>query len=254
MAGPADSVIRGFGGRGNLPPLRLRRHTGPLDSYESSVADMLRMVDQLGLVERGDRVLDIGCGPGSMVEGLLERIDREGSYMGFDVHRPSIEWCQRRYRADPRCRFEVARLASTYATSRGGPAVESYYFPIDDGECGLVLAKSVFTHLEPGEARRYLTEIRRALRPGRAAIVTTFLFEPGSRTATGHSQVFRRADAAGRLRRRSRLAPQAAVAYEKSYFYELVEQAGLRVQWLSAGFFPGESDRLTGQDVLLLGH
>jgi SAM-dependent methyltransferase len=214
---------------------------------------MLRLIDQLGLVKGGDRVLDVGCGPGSMVEGLLDRAGREGSYVGFDVHRPSIEWCRRLYGGDPRCRFEVARIASPYATPGGGP-VESYSFPVDDGRSDFVLAKSVYTHLEPGETSRYLAETRRALRPGRAAIVTAFLFESGSRTATGGSRIFRRADETGRLRRRSRLAPQAAVAYEKNYFYELIEQAGLRVQWLSRGFFPGETDRLTGQDVLLLGH
>jgi SAM-dependent methyltransferase len=248
VAGPADSVVRALTGRRNLPPLWLRRHTGPVSHYETAAADMFRLIDQLDLVNKGDRVLDIGCGPGSMVRGLLDRAGREGSYVGFDVHRPSIDWCQRLHREDARCRFELARLASPYASPGGGP-VENYSFPVDDGESDFVLAKSVFTHLEPGEAKRYLAETRRALRPGRAAIVTAFLFESGSRTG-----VFRCADETDRMRRRSRLQPRAAIAYEKDYFYELAEQAGLRVQWLCAGFFPGETDRLTGQDILLLGH
>jgi len=214
---------------------------------------MFLLIDQLGLVKRGDRLLDVGCGPGAMVSGLLDRAGREGSYVGFDVHRPSIDWCRRQYREDARCRFELARLASPYAIPGGGP-VESYSFPVDDSESDFVLAKSVFTHLEPDEAKRYLAETRRALRPGRAAIVTAFLFESRSRTGAGRSRAFRCADQTGRLRWRSRLRPRAAVAYEKGYFCELAEQAGLRVQWLCAGFFPGESDRPTGQDVLLLGH
>jgi len=214
---------------------------------------MLLLIDQLGLVKPGDRLLDIGCGPGAMVSGLLDRAGREGSYVGFDVHGPSIDWCRRLHREEARCRFELARLASPYATSGGGP-VENYSFPVDDGESDFVLAKSVFTHLEPGEAKRYLAETRRVLRPGRAAIVTAFLFESGSRTDAGRSRVFRCTDETGRMRWRSRLQPRAAIAYEKDYFYELAEQAGLRVQWLCAGFFPGETNRLTGQDILLLGH
>ena len=86
---------------------------------------MFRLIDQLGLVKRGDRLLDIGCGPGAMVSGLLHRAGRAGSYVGFDVHRPSIEWCRRLYREDARCRFELARLASPYATPGGGP-VKNY--------------------------------------------------------------------------------------------------------------------------------
>jgi hypothetical protein len=32
----------------------------------------------------------------------------------------------------------------------------------------------------------------------------------------------------------------------------MVSGSGLRVQWMSAGYYPG-ADRLTGQDILLLG-
>jgi SAM-dependent methyltransferase len=214
---------------------------------------MLHLIDQLALVRPGDRLLDIGCGPGAMVVGLLARTGTAGSYVGFDVHRPSVEWCRRRYGADPRCRFELARLASPYARKNGRP-VEEYAFPIDKGQADFVLAKSVFTHLLPAEAEHYLSEIHRALRLGAPAVVTAFLFAPDSRTGTGHSRFFRGADPTGRVRSRSRLRPQAAVAYERDYFFELVTNAGLRVQWLSPGFFPGDGDCLSGQDVLLLGH
>lgn len=188
-----------------------------------------------------------------MVPGLLERAGKEGSYVGFDVHGPSIDWCRRRYGRDPRCRFELARVASPYATLNGGPA-ELYSFPIPDGEADFVLAKSVFTHLLLTESRRYLEEIRRTLRPGRPAMLTAFLFTPDSRTGAGRSRFFACADATGRARWRSPLRPQSAVAYERDFFFALVREAGLRVQLLSAGFFPGDAESLAGQDVVFLGH
>jgi SAM-dependent methyltransferase len=214
---------------------------------------MLRTIDDLALVRSGDRVLDVGCGPGAMVPALLERVGPSGTYVGFDVHGPSIAWCRQRFAADSRCWFKLARVASPYSPSGGIPA-EEYAFPVDDGRADFVLAKSVFTHLLPAEADRYLCETRRALFPGRAAIVTAFLFERGSRTDSGASRLFRSADSTGRVRWRSRLRPHSAVAYERDDFFKRIERAGLRVQWLSPGYFPGDSATPTGQDVLILGH
>jgi SAM-dependent methyltransferase len=188
-----------------------------------------------------------------MVDGLLARVGPSGSYLGFDVHGPSIRFCRRRYGADGRCRFEAAGIASPYSTGNGGP-IEEYSFPFESGQADFVLAKSVFTHLMPTEAARYLSEIQRVLRPGRPAVVTIFLFAWGSRTDRGGSRFFRSSDTAGRVRWRSRLRPSSAVAYERGYFYAMVGDAGLRVQYLSSGFFPGDTESLSGQDVVILGH
>lgn len=214
---------------------------------------MVRTIDDFALVHPGDRVLDLGCGPGAMVLPLLHRIGPSGSYVGIDVHGPSIAWCRQRFGGDSRCWFELARVASPYS-QRGGIPAEEYTFPVADGQADFVLAKSVFTHLLPAEADRYLCEIRRALCPGRPAIVTAFLFERGSRTDSGDSRLFRSADPTGRVRWRSQLRPHSAVAYERDDFFKRIEQAGLRVQWLSPGYFPGDASTPTGQDVLILGH
>jgi hypothetical protein len=119
-----------------------------------------------------------------------------------------------------------------------------------DGGAGLILAKSVFTHLFEEEARHYLGEIRRTLNPGRPAIVTAFLFDRASDEFAKVTLAFPFGD--GRVRWRSRLRPTSAVAHERSHFFEMASGSGLRVQWMSAGYFPGAA-RLKGQDILLLG-
>jgi SAM-dependent methyltransferase len=245
--------MRVFGGRTDRPPLRLRRHTGALGGYESAVRDTLRIIDDLHLVPPGGCILDIGCGPGAMTQGLLDRVGAEGSYVGFDVHRPSVDWCRRRWHGDPRCRFELAQLESPYATQPGRP-VDRYVFPLPDGAADFVLAKSVFTHLLPAEAERYLCEIGRTLRRGHPALLTALLFGPGSRTAIGRSRLFQGGEESGLVRWRSDLRPQSAVAYERGYFEEFVRRAGLTVQWLSTGFFPGDAESLAAQEVLVIGH
>lgn len=252
LAGPADFLWRLSRGRGQLPPLWLRRHAGPVRSFERAAAGMAGLLDEFGLLRETDTVLDAGCGAGAMVPELVRRLSPAGRYVGFDVHAPSIRWCRRRYAGDPRLRFEIAKIASAYGSPRGDPA-SRFRFPASDAEADLVLAKSLFTHLERPEAGHYLSEIRRVLRPGRAALVTTFLFDEADPAMDRVRREFPFEDPRGRLRYKSRLRPTAAVAYRRTDFYGMVEEAGLRVQWMVPGFFPGSSP-LTGQDTLLLGH
>ncbi len=50
-------------------------------------------------------------------------------------------------------------------------------FPVGDSEFSLVIAWSVFTHLREDQARRYLAEVARVLRPGGVCASTWFLFD-----------------------------------------------------------------------------
>ena len=248
LASPFDRVWLRATGRRHLPPLWLRRHTGALSAFESAARETAAFLDRLDLLRDARLVLDVGCGAGAMVEKLAGRLPEAGRYVGFDVHAPSIRWCRRRWVGDARLSFELAPVASPYGFAAGAPA-SSYRFPVEDGSADLVLAKSVFTHLLAPDARHYLSETRRVLRPGRAAVVTAFLFEEN---APGVGDAFPFAAAEG-ARLKSRARPTAAVAWEKSLFVEMIESAGLHLQWLSQGYYPGR-ERLTAQDVLLLGH
>jgi len=249
LASPFDAIARRLAGKPVLPPLWLRRHAGPLASFESSAREMGAFIDRLGVLAETDDVLDIGCGPGAMVPEIGRRLGPGRRYVGFDVHEPSIRWCRKNFANDPRLRFELAAVVSAYRSRSGVPAA-TYRFPIEDAGAGLILAKSVFTHLFEAEASHYLCEIRRTLNPGRTAIVTAFLFDREGSEIPSVERAFPLGD--GRIRWRSRLRPSSSVAYERSRFFEMVGESGLRVQWMSAGYFPG-SDRLTGQDILLLG-
>jgi SAM-dependent methyltransferase len=252
LASPADALARRIAGKASLPPLWLRRHTGEVARFESAARDTAALLDSLRLVEPGHLVLDVGCGVGAMAPEFARRLGPRGRYVGFDVHAPSIRWCRRRFADDPRLAFEDARVASPYGQA-DGPAATTYRFPVEDGAADLILAKSVFTHLLPDDAAHYLREIRRAIRPGRTAVVTAFLFDPAAPELAGVRRAFPWENRGGLVRWRVRARPTAAVAYAKPYFETLLAGAGLRLAWMSPGWFPG-SDRLTGQDSLLVGH
>jgi len=174
-------------------------------------------------------------------------------YLGFDVNRAAIGWARKAFAGDPRIRFELAEIDSPFGEKSARNA-EDYRFPVEDGQADLVLAKSVFTHLLESEARHYLCEIRRALKPGRAAVVTALLFAPESRTGLGLSPAFPFGDAEGNIRWRWKARPESAIAYERDFFLRMITDAGLRLQWLCQGFFPGDAPSISGQDILLLVH
>lgn len=62
-----------------------------------------RVLERLKEVEGGD-VLDVGCGPGPMVESLIEKGMR---YHGVDISQGMIAECRRRFSSLAEARFEV---------------------------------------------------------------------------------------------------------------------------------------------------
>src|ERR1700688_4464263 len=107
---PVDWVRRHLtqGGEGPTPPLWIRRHSGPIWALERAAAEVAATITGLGLIRADDRVLDIGCGSGSMALAFSRVLGPEGRYIGFDVHGPSIRWCRRHFTRDSRFRFDLA--------------------------------------------------------------------------------------------------------------------------------------------------
>jgi len=238
---PLERALGARGGPGGapLPPLWLRRHAGPVRAFRPSAEQALALLDRLGLVRPGLRVLDFGCGPGSLVPLLSGRLGPDGAYFGLDLHAASIHWCREAFAGDPRLRFE--RLEP--AASRPWPAAADAW--------DLVLAKSVFTHLLEEEARAALAEIRRALAPGGRAVVTAFLFD-GATFAGRPLPWFPCPDAHAEVRWRRAARPTAAVAWARESFAALAGASGLEEERFVAGFHPGGAAPPAGQDTLVL--
>jgi SAM-dependent methyltransferase len=97
----------------------------------------------------GDRVLEIGCGPGSIVRYLPEV-----EYSGFDLSSRYIELARKRY---PRARFTCERVSRFSATEMGA--------------FDLVLALGIVHHLDDIEARRLFQIAYDALHPA-AKLIT----------------------------------------------------------------------------------
>jgi SAM-dependent methyltransferase len=121
-------------------------------------------------------VLDFGCGCGRVARQLIQQRRRPGRYLGVDLHRGMIAWCQRELapRA-PGFRFEYHDIHSPGLNPDGEHRVLP--LPAADGEFSLVNAISVFTHCLQDQAEFYLGEAARVLRADGFLHATWFLFD-----------------------------------------------------------------------------
>ena len=242
-------------GKADLPPLHLRRYVGPLRSFAASGAEFMGHLRKLAELRPDERVLDIGCGCGQMALHLETYLNEKGSYVGVDIHGPSIGWCRKRI-GSRRSNFEFAHVdvRNLAFNPSARHDAESYEFRYDSCSFDLILLKSVFTHMRPAEVDNYLREVARLLKVSGRCLATFFLLneEQAMLGREGKNALpFRYGE--GVWRYRYEHSPESAVAYDESYVLTLLEKHGLVLKApISYGHWSGRTDGLSFQDILLL--
>jgi SAM-dependent methyltransferase len=154
-------------------------------------------------------VLDIGCGCGKMARMLVYHPYIE-QYIGFDVIRENVEWCEQTIVPLSTSRFEFHYLnvfSSAYNTA-GEIKGTDVVFPVLDRTVDFAFAGSVFTHLLQEDAEHYLREVRRALAPDGIFLPSIHTDpSPGSRYSGKENRI----------------------DVDSDYFVELAQAAGLRL-------------------------
>ena len=116
-------------------------------------------------VTLGERVLDIGCGPGVFAVPLAEAVWRSGYVFAADLQPEMVEACERRVQAHGLANVAVGRS-------------EENSIPLPPASVDLVFASHLLHELE--DPRAFLSEVRRVLRPtGRLAAVEWEKVETG---------------------------------------------------------------------------
>jgi SAM-dependent methyltransferase len=143
-----------------LPPEELRLHVGMNTTAANFQAQGInssgRVLEVFG--ERPDGpVLDWGCGSGRTWRWLAAHPGWREHYRGCDVDREAIEWLGGAGEVRPR--VEVCGDLPP--------------LPYRDGELAGAFAFSVLTHIHPDRHRVWYEELRRVLRPGGRAYLTT---------------------------------------------------------------------------------
>jgi SAM-dependent methyltransferase len=186
---------------------------------------------------------------------LEKYLSEKGNYVGVDIHRPSIRWCQKRI-GRRRDNFQFARIdvRNQAYNPDGMHRGETYQFPFDEGSFDLILLKSVFTHMRPPEVSNYLREVARLLKSNGRCLATFFLLntEQARLESEGANDLaFKYGE--GVWRYRLEKSPESAVAYEESFVTRLIEEHGLALRGpISYGRWAGRNYGLSYQDILLL--
>ncbi len=248
--GPSDLLRRDADG-GLRPPRRLSFVGG--GDFEQTGQQFLGFFRELGGLQPDARVLDVGCGIGRMAVPLIEYLE-EGSYAGFDIGREMVRWCRRRIGARrPDFEFTWAPVYNGKYNPFGRVAPAEFRFPYDDASFDFAFATSVFTHLLRDDARHYLDEVARVLRPGATCLLTFFLLTPEAQRgiAAGEAMLpFDHPTDGGLVI--SRREPEAAVAYPATDVCEWMAAAGLRVREpIHHGVWSGAPEGLTLQDIVI---
>ena len=158
-----------------FPPEEMRRLVGPV---ELSFFDNPTRAPVFGGLpaEAYESVLDFGCGCGRIARQLIQQDPRPRRYLGIDLHRGMIQWCQRNLAPQAEgFRFEHHDVYNRGLNPGGNEAVRP--FPAEDRSFTLVNAWSVFTHLLQSQVPHYLSEVARVLRPDGYFHSTWFLFD-----------------------------------------------------------------------------
>lgn len=251
---PAD-LYEGLSGRRDAltPPMGLV-YTGSGD-FRAQGEKMLGQFIELGGLQPGHRVLDVGSGIGRIAIPLTQFLDGQGSYEGFDVVARGVRWCRRNISSRfPNFHFQYISLDNDLYRAGGGDAAE-FRFPYADGDFDFVILTSVFTHMLPAEVANYLQQISRVLRPGGVCFATFFLWNEEAARLSQASPDFNFPYNRGHYRLMDEQVQSANVAYEENHLQRtMIEAAGLAIEQAHYGYWPGREKAACKdfQDILVL--
>jgi SAM-dependent methyltransferase len=221
-------------------------------SFKAIGAEFLAHFIDFGGLRPDHAVLDIGCGGGRMAAALLYYL-QEGSYLGFDVHKPSIDWCRKAIAPrHERFDFQFIDLDNPIYNPSTHSASE-FTFPFPENSFDFAIATSLFTHMFMGEVANYLRQAFRVLRPGGALFATAFLLTPSSvaEMLRNRGAVKFPAEHQGSLVNVP-ARPAAAVAHFAEPLLALATLAGFVPERHLAGLWPASGAGVTKQDILVL--
>lgn len=205
--------------------------------------------------------VDLGCGIGRDAFQLMDRLSPAGRYIGIDVTRDSIVWCQRNI--TPRhanFSFHHVDAYNELYNPFGRHKTTDFRLPLSDGTVDRIGLASVFTHLLRDEVVHYMKEFARVLKPDGLVHASFFLYSPEALKAaeslgtTAWKASFAHAQGQG-VYTNDPSYPRGAVAYTDSAMQQMMQEAGLVTDrpYIKGGWSGLWGDQAEeGQDAVVL--
>ena len=223
-----------------------RRHVELYQKFVGFAADMT--------------ILEVGCGIGRDAFQLLDHLDESGRYIGIDVTRDSILWCQKNISArHPNMTFHHFDAENELYNPYGTKTSMDFSLPVEDGSVDRIILASVFTHLFDFEVLHYMKEFRRVLKPSGLVYASFFLYSHDaleaaqSKGSTSWKATFEFPLGDG-IYGNDPVYPRGAVAFTDAAMRRMVDQAGLRLArpYLKGAWSGLHDEPDDGQDVAIL--
>jgi ubiquinone/menaquinone biosynthesis C-methylase UbiE len=204
-----------------------------------------------------DHVLEIGCGVGRDAIGLSKVLGSEGRYVGIDIIRPSIEWCQShispRY---PNFEFHYLNIRSEIHNPGGDLHVRQVSLPVETRSIDRIILQSVFTHMFEDDIVHYLKEFRRALRSDGRVFASWFLLDDETlqmARAVPDGELTFAFDFGDGCFVNDERYPEGAVGFTPKAFERILRRGGFELdQPVHRGFWCGREGTSDGQDIAVL--
>lgn len=249
---PLDAIESITGARGSMVPPRGRIFIGSGDFVKAGEAIKEQLLD-LGGLQPGSRVLDVGCGIGRVAVPLTSYLDDQGSYEGFDIVKSAITWCTRKIHSRfPNFRFTHVDLKNDLYNLGTDREARDFVFPYEDGEFDLVFLTSVFTHMVLADVENYLEQIHRVLKPGGSCFATFFLINEEAKTLKKQNGKFMFSTELEHHYLFHARVKEANVAYDEDHLVQkMIVPKGFQMEQVLYGFWPGrtKSDLSNFQDI-----
>lgn len=119
-------------------------------------------------------ILDFGCGMGNLAPVCHYFVRNGGKFLGIDLDTKSIAACQKTYGRLRNCFFYLTKDRNRFYTPQSGSqqTEQAIDWPVNSRSQDLVIAMSVFTHLQENDAITYLNKIHDVLVDDGLAIIS----------------------------------------------------------------------------------